>query len=243
MTLLALLRSAYGNTSTARGSLPLAPAGGVKGRIRRMLQKDRDRSPLSSSVLAVVIVVGSCVSIPVVGCQTISPQRSAVAERTAWLEAEEGWLQRPMRAENGIAASGWRYLRAPDDQSSPDEPPEDGRITYDFDVDQAGRYRVWGRARAFDGRSNSFWIRVDDGDWIRWNDLVEDEGWVWQPVHDSDRDGSPVVDFDLEPGTHTLELAYREQETQLDRLVVTNSPLDPAESKDRDHPKLARARD
>lgn len=218
--ILALLRSWHGDVATVRGGLTLA-RGGVKGRIRRMLDEGRSRHPLGPGLLLTVIVLGGCVSLPVIGFQTGATEPSAHSDRLVWIEAEEGWLQRPIRAENGLSASGWSYLRVDEDRNSRDEPPRDGRITYEFDVDRADTYRIWGRARASDGGSDSFWIRVDGGEWIRWNGLVENEDWVWQPVHDSDGEDSPIVSFELDEGTHTLELAYREGETRLDRFVVS----------------------
>jgi hypothetical protein len=48
---------------------------------------------------------------------------------------------------------------------------------------------------------------------------VED-AWDWEDVWSSE-DDEATVEFTMSAGTHTLELRYREDETQLDVLLIT----------------------
>lgn len=138
-----------------------------------------------------------------------------------WLEAEAGSPTAPLRTLRDGAASGGRYVRAPKDRTSTDVPPADGRATYRFSVAEAGTYRVWGRVIVQDTGTDSFWIRMDGGDWVRWNEIDAGTAWHWDAVHDTDN-GNAVVDFRLSSGVHTLEVAYRERRAQLDKLLVTD---------------------
>jgi hypothetical protein len=120
-------------------------------------------------------------------------------------------------------AAGWKYVEA-EEESSRDEVPSGGRALYDFDVSAADTFYVWGRVLATDGNHDSFWVRMDGGDWIRWNGLRTGGTWRWQRVHDSNRDGR-MVSFELGEGRHTLEVAYREEEAKLDKLLVVDDEL------------------
>ena len=149
------------------------------------------------------------------GLQPAPPNEEA--ERV-WLEAEEGWLQAPMKVQSDRHAAGWQYVES-DETDSREEAPSGGRALYDFDVSAAGPFYVWGRVLAKDDEHDSFWMRMDEGKWIRWNNLEAGRTWSWQRLHDSDSDGR-VVHFELEEGRHTLEVAYREEDAKLDKLLV-----------------------
>jgi hypothetical protein len=98
----------------------------------------------------------------------------------------------------------------------------EGRATYSFTVPRSGTYRVWGRVVAANTGSDSFWIRMDGGRWVRWNDIRPGEQWHWDQVHNYDEGKNPVQ-FDLAAGEHRLTVAYREKHAKLDRLLVTSS--------------------
>ena len=138
-----------------------------------------------------------------------------------WLEAEAGSPTTPLRVRSDGAASGGRYIETPRGRASNDAPPTNGRASYPFTVTREGTYRVWGRVIAADTGSDSFWIRMDGGDWVRWNEIEPGGSWHWDAVHDADG-GNAVVDFALSAGAHTLEVAYREREARLDKLLVTD---------------------
>lgn len=151
---------------------------------------------------------------------------STDASHHIWLEAEEGWLQSPLHVANAPDASGWQYVEADLDNDEDEQrqtPPEAGHATYSFTVSEAGTYRLWGRVIARSNGHDSFWVRMNDGDWIRWNEIRQGDRWHWDEVHDADDDRRPV-DFTLEEGQHQLTLAYRERRVPLDRLLLTDDP-------------------
>ena len=138
-----------------------------------------------------------------------------------WLEAETGSPTRPLRIRRNGAASGGKYIEAPNGRHSKAAPPANGRAKYRFSVSEAGAYRVWGRVIAENRGKDSFWIRMDGGDWVRWNEIAPGKSWRWDAVHDADRNNA-VVDFRLSSGAHTLEVAYRELGARLDKLLITD---------------------
>lgn len=140
-----------------------------------------------------------------------------------WLEAEEGWLQNPLRVANAPGASSWQYIEAPPNEMDGSSPPDVGHATYSFTVPHGGTYWLWGRVIAETGNSNSFWVRMNDDRWIRWNKIQSSDQWNWDEVHDDDGDNEPVH-FELAQGTHQLTIAYRESNTKLDRLLLTSNP-------------------
>ncbi len=150
-----------------------------------------------------------------------NPDRPSKNPFLVWLEAEDGWLERPMRMRRDIAASRWQFIEVEDDRESRDSPPSSGRASYRFQVRHSGVYRIWGRIFADDDEADSFWVRMDGGQWIRWNELLPHDRWGWAEVFDDTEEKVPI-EFNLENGDHHLEIAYREDGARLDRLLITD---------------------
>lgn len=152
---------------------------------------------------------------------------TAAAGNEAWLAAEDGELTAPWVVEDSPNASGGQYVttRGVDATS---EPPSEGRATYAFDLDGASEYEVWGRVRVPDDESDSFWLRVDDREWVRWDRMWARRGsWKWVAVPDHDVEDAPPKRFALDAGSHTLTVVFREDDAALDKLAVTATPGPP----------------
>ena len=134
-------------------------------------------------------------------------------------------------ADDGDAAGG-QFLRVP--TQDPDirmTAPEDaaGIATYMFEVTEAGMYRFWGRVRLPDAEGNSFWVKIDDGNWFAWNNIEEAmtasmipfAEFAWDDFHDSGNAGM-VTEVQLAAGEHTLLIGYREDHAEIDKILVTN---------------------
>lgn len=137
-----------------------------------------------------------------------------------WVEAEVasgGDDFTPMAVESDASASGGKHVHVPADVgSATDDVPDDGRGTYEIEIDEAGEYRLWGRVRAADDGSDSLYVAVDDGSFDAWHfDLAEYGDWTWDDVYDG-------TARSLAAGTHTVRIARREDGAELDRLLVTN---------------------
>jgi hypothetical protein len=137
---------------------------------------------------------------------------------TEVVEAESRSLTAPMTIndEGDVAvAPGHNSLSAP---------PSAGSVRWDFRLGSPMTMRFWAIIQAPNKDSDSFWVRVDNGDWIKWNNLEPqdpDASCTWDVLHDSD-DHDRFVKLSLGVGSHTIEVAYREEGASLDRLLVTD---------------------
>ncbi len=135
-----------------------------------------------------------------------------------YLEAESGSLSGSpaFAVSNDAQAAGGKYI-APTANSL--NSPGPNRATYVVDV-AAGNYVLWGRVIAPNADDDSFWISVDGGSFIRWNNIRQTSVWGWDEVHNTDTGGA-VVNFALSEGTHTIVVANREDGVRLDKLYLT----------------------
>jgi hypothetical protein len=65
---------------------------------------------------------------------------------------------------------------------------------------------------------------MDSGSWILWNNLfprLGNSAYGWDQVHNSQA-GDAIVQFSLSAGSHTLEIAYRENGLYIDEFQITN---------------------
>ncbi|MDN5203083.1 DUF1593 domain-containing protein [Fulvivirgaceae bacterium BMA10] len=146
-----------------------------------------------------------------------------------WLEAECGTIGSTWQTNADAAASNGDYVKVADNLYSQASAPTgvNDRVSYSFNVSETGTYRIWGRVIAVDGWEDSFWVRIDNGTWIKWNNIDNSSSWLWDEVHDNDN-SNQVVDFSLSAGSHTLDLAYRDGGAQLDKLYITNTGNTPS---------------
>ncbi|MCH8218117.1 MAG: hypothetical protein IH892_15270 [Planctomycetes bacterium] len=151
------------------------------------------------------------------------------SEPLSWFEAESGAITAPMQVfSDSPTASAGQHIGTEDgigDQNN--NPPADGVATYSFDVPADGVYRLAIRV-IITGGSNSFWFRIPGmvtnttnhaSGWVRFNGISDGDAWHWDEVRSSD-DGDSVVEFTLTAGTHTLEVARREDGALLDAITV-----------------------
>ena len=138
-----------------------------------------------------------------------------------WLEAEAGGIESPMKVWDRNDASGGQFIQALDRNNNTVSAPEDGRITYKFTIKKAGTYKVWGRVSVSGDDEYAFWVKVDNEEWIKWNDISRACNWHWQEIHDNEINDQ-VKKIDLAEGPHTIILAYLMDPARLDKLLITN---------------------
>ncbi|WKN44951.1 chondroitinase-B domain-containing protein [Tunicatimonas pelagia] len=130
-----------------------------------------------------------------------------------FLEAETcGTIGATWEVKEDPNASGGEYVEIADGNTSQPEPPTapEDRISYSVEVEEAGRYALWGRVLTPSNSDDSFWVRVNGGDWQIWFTGVFTE-WSW--VRNAN--------YDLTAGSNTIDIAYREDGSQLDKLYLT----------------------
>jgi hypothetical protein len=95
------------------------------------------------------------------------------------------------------------------------KPPAHGRARFDFQIAQQVKLKVWVNVRKLTDKQDSFWVRMDDGPWVKWNGITT----PCDDVHDSDKAGKTMV-YDLAPGSHRYEFAPREGGSVLSNIVT-----------------------
>ena len=153
----------------------------------------------------------------------------AAASEQMWIEAESAvTISVPMEVFSDPAASGGEYIGTRNGIGNVGLPPTaEGIATYSLTV-QGGTYQMQFRVISSDG--DSFWVRMPTATtnaqnltsgWIL-NDLESSSAWIWDDVDNRDDDGETVV-FTMSPGTHTLEIAYRDDGALLDAIVLMDA--------------------
>lgn len=134
-----------------------------------------------------------------------------------------------MEAENAIVGSEWSVLESElasggkyivsETISNVSQPPSDTSRIAVFNFQAIpGTYKIWIRMRHPDSiEDDSFWLRINGGDWIRWNMIAYNQSadeFHWD-VNDET--------FSLLPGSNILEVGIRENGSELDMLFIANS--------------------
>ena len=129
---------------------------------------------------------------------------------------------------NDNEASNGQYLLPPN-QTSYDYPPlnTEDLLRFQFEVEQSGHYRIYFRSQNANGASDSYWLRTNYGNWVKWNRINVDDydhNFHWDQAGSwCGGSAAQAQTFYLEAGTNTLEIAWREPNALLDKIFVTLS--------------------
>ncbi len=131
------------------------------------------------------------------------------------IEAENGFLGSRWIVTAGAGASNGAYLQVdPIHNSTSFEPPgttPEYVAAYPFNLSAGGSHRLWFRVFAATADDDSFFWRIDGGDWTMENGRVGDG--TWYSVGNAHLDN-------LAAGEHVLEIIHRENGTGLDKFVI-----------------------
>lgn len=140
---------------------------------------------------------------------------------TYWLEAEcatvgSRWTKvKSSLAANGefvVVQNGTSYGSPPTDEAS--------RVRFTLGNASAGSYSLFTRTDAPGPLSDSYWVRINDGSWFSWNSgFAIGDGFQWNEFPDNQ--------ILLKSGTNTIDFAFREDGTRLDKILVTTPGSDP----------------
>jgi hypothetical protein len=136
-----------------------------------------------------------------------------------WFEAECGNVGSLFNTHQSATASAGRYITVQPGNNSTDTPPlsVNGQVSYSFTINNAGTYNLWARLRTPSASDDSYWIKIDNGSWIAWNNIPTSTVWNWNYFQSTN----------LQVGSHTLYVAYREDGTDMDKIYMgTNFPID-----------------
>ena len=145
---------------------------------------------------------------------------------TLWLEAECATVGSNWNIVSDPSASNDSYVTIQSGNNSTvlapaDIPANQVEFTVDLANNQGGNYAIYARINAPSGSDDSFWVRVNGGNWIQWWQGLQTGGdFEWKEILDSP--------FALTAGTNTIEFAYREDGTLLDKLYISSAAGAPA---------------
>ncbi len=154
---------------------------------------------------------------------------------TLLVQLESGTVEQPMIIMDDDFALGGQYIRVEGNNKSASAPPASGKVTLTVEL-AGGDYTIWGRTIARDEDSDSFWFQVNDGEIYNWNGIPITPYWGWSQV--SDFRYREVVTWSLPAGTHTITVYYREPNSLLDALFITNMDAVPTRGDDQYPPNL-----
>ncbi len=127
-----------------------------------------------------------------------------------WIEAECGEMGSLWNVEQDSLASNGQYVTIQPGNTAGDfVPGVNGRITYTFDVTD-GIYFIYGRVLLPSVSDDSFWMRIDNGSFVKvtWDVAITD--WEWREMKS----------IELSEGEHVITIAYREDGALLDKIYV-----------------------
>ena len=94
-----------------------------------------------------------------------------------------------------------------------------GSAAYSFEIEESGEYAFWGLVSASSEDNGSFWISVDREEFRQW-DLNTGPDWNW----------SKAGRHYLSSGRHVLTVQWREDNSKLDTIFVTDRDSHPEET-------------
>ncbi|MFS4492240.1 PKD domain-containing protein [Maribacter sp. 2308TA10-17] len=139
-----------------------------------------------------------------------------------WLEAECAVVGSGWSLINDVTASGGEYLLPPFGANYSSAPTaSSSRITFNFNA-AAGTYKIYANVKVPSVEDDSFWVRVNGGNWLRWNLIPGGSAFSWHQVHDRELN-TVFLSFNLPEGSNTIDIAHREDGAGLDKLYVTKT--------------------
>jgi len=159
------------------------------------------------------------------------PQTEAAFQ--LWLEAECLAVGEAWTVMSDPDASQAQYLLPPAERSL-NRPPTDPKdlLEVTFEVPESGTYAIFVRAQTTNDGDDSFWVRMDDDDWIKWNKVNVDQygnGYQWDRVGNwTGGAAADPVSFELTAGSHTLAMSWREPGIRLDKLLISDQGVAPS---------------
>lgn len=148
-------------------------------------------------------------------------------ETDFWFEAECAEVGSAWSLLNdGNASEGQALTYTGSNATSSAPTAASAHVRFSVDVSQAGSYEVYTRSLATNNGDDSYWVRANNGSWVRYNSVnfpSYPNAFAWDQVGNwpgGNVDNVPVS-FDLSAGINTIDFAYRENGIVLDKIFVT----------------------
>ena len=131
-----------------------------------------------------------------------------------WLEAECAHVGSRWKSVRNSNASGSTYVVTDRNSlnSAPTDVPEN-RIRFNLESEESKLFSLYARVSASDANSDSYWVRLNGGKWLKWGSGINFSGkFVWNLFPEQ---------LTLKAGINTLDFAFRESNAKLDKVFLT----------------------
>ncbi len=138
--------------------------------------------------------------------------------KSIYFEPECAMVGADWQILNDAQASNGKYVTVKPGIQSLSAAPTDSAsaIFIPFTIDTPGNYNLYVRVNCPTYDDDSFWAKMDGGDFVMYNGLVT-SGWGWVKLNS----------FDLAAGDHKLTITYREDGALLDKICFSTNPAPP----------------
>ena len=132
-----------------------------------------------------------------------------------WLEAECGTTGANWQMVTDGTASNGKYVTVKGINSTRAAPKDidSNVIVLSFPIAREADYNFLAKVNGVDSTRNSFWIKFDNSAFERAFNGFTGTGWGWGRLNG----------IHLTPGQHTLSIAYRDEGSKLDKVLITTS--------------------
>ncbi len=137
-----------------------------------------------------------------------------------WFEAECATVGAAWNVRLDTLASNEGYVLPKPGLNSTTEAPTDteASISFPFTVNTDTTYYLFGRVNCPTINNDTYWLKLDDGNFIRIYGFRSDE-WEWKEL----------THFNLTAGEHNISLAYRTEGIKLDKICISDFRYPPGE--------------
>jgi hypothetical protein len=141
-----------------------------------------------------------------------------VANYAVMLEPECGTVGTNWSVFSNGSVSHSKYVTAKSGLSSVSNAPPDTAdwVAMPFSVTNSASFNLMGRMNCASPGSDSFWVKMDDGDWALYDGLIT-SSYQWKPMG-----GYPLT-----AGSHTLYIGYAKPGALLDKLSLQTAIIVP----------------
>ncbi len=142
-----------------------------------------------------------------------------------YLEAECATVGSNWQIRTDAGASNGKLLLPPNSYAY-DNPPTNTAdlVTFNVNLSVAGNYRLFARTIVPNSSGDSYWVRANNGPWVKWNSINSPayNGYQWDQVGHWDGCSEDVpVSFNMIAGANTIQFSWREPNACLDKLYLT----------------------
>ena len=146
--------------------------------------------------------------------EPVFPEQDSGDSETVFFEAECAKVGENWEILTDDQASNGKYVTVKSGIQSISAAPIGSKsvIRIPFTVNTAGNFFLFGRLNCPSADDDSFWVKMDDGEFVN-NNGLSTSGWEWVRISR----------YALTTGEHALNIAYREDGAKLDKVCISNN--------------------